>query len=98
MAGTRRRRTVHDPGRVLRDLVVMLDDGGNCLSDLGALRYQPDLFEELDTRGAEAAPRFHSASARRYQDRGEARTDVAGRVELPLEQSFGKASGGRWRR
>jgi hypothetical protein len=29
---------------VLRDLAVMLADGGDCLADLGALRDQPDLF------------------------------------------------------
>jgi len=29
---------------VLRDLVVMLADGGDCLADLGALRDQADLF------------------------------------------------------
>jgi len=44
LADTRVRRSAHDPGRVLRDLAVMLADGGDCLSDLGALRDQPDLF------------------------------------------------------
>ncbi len=44
MARTRTRRSAHDPGVVLRDLVVMLADGGGCLADLGALRDQPDLF------------------------------------------------------
>ena len=44
LADTRSRRSAHDPGRVLRDLAVMLADGGDCLSDLGALRDQPDLF------------------------------------------------------
>lgn len=34
----------HDPGRVLRDLAVMIADGGDCLSDLCTLRDQPDLF------------------------------------------------------
>jgi hypothetical protein len=34
----------HDPGRVIRDLVVMLADGGECLADLGALRDQEQLF------------------------------------------------------
>ncbi|MCA1699345.1 MAG: transposase, partial [Actinobacteria bacterium] len=31
-------------GVVLRDLVVMLADGGDCLADMGAMRDQPDLF------------------------------------------------------
>jgi len=44
MAPTRERRSQHDPGVVLRDLVVTLADGGECLSDIGALRDQPDLF------------------------------------------------------
>ena len=35
---------VHDPGVVLRDLAVMIADGGDCLSDLCTLRGQPDLF------------------------------------------------------
>jgi hypothetical protein len=44
MAATRKRRSAHDPGVVLRDLAVMLADGGDCLADLGAQRDQPDLF------------------------------------------------------
>ena len=44
MAATRTRRSAHDPGRVLRDVAVMLADGGDCLSDLGALRDQEVLF------------------------------------------------------
>jgi Transposase DDE domain group 1 len=44
MALTRERRSAHDPGVVLRDLAVMLADGGDCLADLGAMRDQPDLF------------------------------------------------------
>jgi hypothetical protein len=41
---TRERRSPHAPGEVVRDLCVMLADGGDCLSDLGALRDQEDLF------------------------------------------------------
>ncbi|MDQ3609808.1 MAG: IS1380 family transposase [Actinomycetota bacterium] len=44
MAPTRERASAHDPGVVLRDLVVMLADGGDRLADLGAMRDQPDLF------------------------------------------------------
>src|SRR5438132_6266548 len=44
LADTRVRRSVHDPGRVLCDVAVMLADGGDCLSDLGALRDRADLF------------------------------------------------------
>jgi hypothetical protein len=39
--GGRRR---HPDGAVLRDLAVVLADGGDCLSDLAALRDQPELF------------------------------------------------------
>jgi hypothetical protein len=35
---------VHHRGAVLRDLVVMLADGGDCLSDLAGLREQAGLF------------------------------------------------------
>ena len=34
----------HDAGAVLRDLAVLLADGGDCLSDLAVLRQQPELF------------------------------------------------------
>ena len=44
MAPTRQRRSEHNPGRVLRDLAVVLADGGNSLSDLAVIRNQPDLF------------------------------------------------------
>jgi hypothetical protein len=44
LAGLRERRCKHDPGRVIRDLAVMLADGGDCLSDLRAVRDQKPLF------------------------------------------------------
>jgi len=44
LGGLRQRRSAHDPGRVLRDLAVMLADGGDCLADLGAVRDQDALF------------------------------------------------------
>jgi hypothetical protein len=47
MGGVRKRRSRHDPGRTLRDLAVMLADGGDCLADLSALRDQPTLFGEV---------------------------------------------------
>src|SRR4051794_16580184 len=40
----RERRSKHDPGRVVRDLAVMLADGGDCLADLRAVRDQQPLF------------------------------------------------------
>jgi len=47
MGGLRRRRSRHDPGRTLRDVAVMVADGGDCLADLRALRDQPTLFGEV---------------------------------------------------
>jgi DDE family transposase len=44
LGGTRRRQGRHDPGRVIRDLAVMLADGGDCLADLRAVRDQEPLF------------------------------------------------------
>ena len=47
LAGTRERRSAHDPGRVLCDLAVMAADGGRCVSDLAVLAGQPALFGEV---------------------------------------------------
>lgn len=73
MAPTRQRVSAHDPGVVLRDLVVMLADGGDYLADIGALRDQPDLFggvasdsiafRVLDSIDATGLERLHSAVA-----------------------------------
>jgi Transposase DDE domain group 1 len=47
LAGLKQRRRGHDPGRVIRDLAVMLADGGECVSDLGAVREQDALFGQV---------------------------------------------------
>jgi hypothetical protein len=47
LSSMKERRAGHDPGRVVRDLAVMLADGGECLSDLGGLREQLALFGEV---------------------------------------------------
>ena len=44
LAGLKQRCRGHDPGVVIRDLAVMLADGGECVSDLGATREQAVLF------------------------------------------------------
>ena len=44
LAGSRERRSAHDPGRVLRDVAVMLADGGDCVTDIDAYRGQERLF------------------------------------------------------
>jgi hypothetical protein len=47
LASMRERRSGHDPGGVIRDLAVMLADGGEALTDLGAIREQAPLFGEV---------------------------------------------------
>ncbi len=47
LAGTRERRSAHDPGRVLCDLAVMAADGGSCVSDLAVLAGQGALFGNI---------------------------------------------------
>ena len=58
-----RRRPQHDPGRVLIDLATALIDGGDCVSDLGALAEQPDLFGSVAS---------HSTATRLLHALGEA--------------------------
>jgi hypothetical protein len=43
----RDRRRRHPDAHVLRDVAVMLADGGDCLSDLAVLREQPELFGQV---------------------------------------------------
>lgn len=47
MAPKRQPSSTHDHGQVLRDLVVMIADGGDCVSDLCALRDQPQVFGQV---------------------------------------------------
>jgi hypothetical protein len=47
LAAMKERRSGHDPGQVVRDLAVMLANGGECVSDLGGLRDQLALFGEV---------------------------------------------------
>lgn len=44
MAPSVQRSRRRDPGAVLTHLATLLVDGGDCLSDLAALRNEPDLF------------------------------------------------------
>ena len=37
-------RAVHDPGKIVADLAVMLAVGGDCLADIAVLRAEPELF------------------------------------------------------
>jgi Transposase DDE domain group 1 len=43
LARWRAPRAVHDPGKILSDLVMMLALGGDCLADVAVLRAQPEL-------------------------------------------------------
>jgi hypothetical protein len=47
LSGIKQRRRGHDPGWVIRDLAVMLADGGECVSDFRGLREQQALFGTL---------------------------------------------------
>lgn len=47
LAPTKQRRRGHDRGEVLRDLAVMVADGGTRISDLAVLRNQPELFDNV---------------------------------------------------
>jgi Transposase DDE domain group 1 len=40
----RKARAIHDPGKIVTDLAVMLALGGDCLSDVAMLGSQPELF------------------------------------------------------
>ncbi len=44
LASSRERRSAHDPGRVIRDVAVMLADGGDCVTDVDAYQGQERLF------------------------------------------------------
>jgi Transposase DDE domain group 1 len=43
----RRGRSVHDRGRVLVDLAVLIADGGEAIADIDVLRHQPELFRPV---------------------------------------------------
>jgi hypothetical protein len=83
MAPTRERRSAHDPGVVLRDLVVSVADGGDHVSDLGVLRGQDALFgavasestahrviKSIDAEALEAIRAARAKALRRAWDAG----------------------------
>ena len=43
LARWRAPRAVHDPGKIIADLVATLALGGDCLADIAVLRSQPEL-------------------------------------------------------
>jgi hypothetical protein len=54
LQGRTRRRSGVDGGRVPRDLVVMLVDGGDAVTDLSTLRDQPELFGRVSSNATAA--------------------------------------------
>ncbi len=97
MGGVRKRRSRHDPGRTLRDLAVMLADGGDCLADLSALRDQPTLFGDVSSvatawRALAALDSERLAAVRRARATARARVwELAGapdRVILDLDATL----------
>jgi hypothetical protein len=44
LAPWRKRRAVHDPGKVLLDVALAIALGGDCLADVGMLRAEPAVF------------------------------------------------------
>jgi hypothetical protein len=44
LAPWRKRRTVHDPGKVLLDVALAMALGRDCLADVAMLRAEPDVF------------------------------------------------------
>jgi hypothetical protein len=93
----RKRRSRHDPGRTLRDLAVMLADGGDCLADLRALRDQSTLFGDVPSdatawRALAALDGERVAAVRRARATARARVwELAGapeRVMLDLDATL----------
>jgi hypothetical protein len=68
----RERRCRQDPGRVIRDLAVMLADGGDCLADLRAVRDQQPLVSvgRALPRQSATSVLFHHPAAQSGRDRG----------------------------
>jgi Transposase DDE domain group 1 len=78
-AADRRRR--HPDAAVLRDLAVMLADGGDCLSDLAVLREQPELF----------GPVASTPTAWRVVERTASDPDGLARLRLARAHARGRA-------
>ena len=111
LAALKQRRRGHDPGRVIRDLAVMLADGGECVSDLGAVREQEALFGAVasdstafrmvdriaSTPGLLGAVRAAHARAReRFWELHGAPERLTIDVDATLDhRAFGEGEGGR---
>jgi len=108
-AATRERRSAHDPGRVLRDVAVMLADGGDCVTDIEAYRGQERLFgarasettthRVLKAVDGQLLDRIRAARAaaraRCMGRRRAAGVDHAEHRRDAVERAFGEGAGGR---
>jgi hypothetical protein len=74
-------RRQHPDAHVLRDLAVMLADGGDCLSDLAVLREQPELF----------GPVASTPTAWRVVERAAQDPDGLARLRLARAHARGRA-------
>ena len=87
LARWRAPRAVHDPGKIIADLVLTLALGGDCLADIAVLRAQPQLtgpvasdpvVSRLVTTLAADAPRALRAIRRARAAARERAWDLAG--------------------
>ena len=100
--GLRRRRSGHDPGRVLADLAVAIADGAETISDVQALADQPDLhgpvastatiWRVLEGVDAEVLGRLRSARATARERAWAARAELTG-TDLPPARAAGRDLG-----
>jgi len=93
-------RAVHDPGKVLLDVATAVALGGDCLSDLAAVRAQPAVFGSVASDPTVSrlftalAADVDSAVAAIRQARGQARAAVWAR-RRPLAGTAGTCVGGQ---
>ena len=93
-------RATHDPGKVLLDVVMAVALGGDCLSDVAAVRSQPGLFGPVASDPtvsrvfAALADDIDEAVAAIRQARADARAVVWSR-RRPLASTPGNRTGGQ---
>ncbi len=97
--GLRQRRSGHDPGRVLVDVAVAIADGAETITDVQALRDQPDvhgtvastatIWRVLDGVDADVLADLRLARARARQRAWAARGELTG-TELPPAHAAGR--------
>lgn len=78
LAGLQLRARAHTPGLVLRNMAVTLADGGDCLSDLAALREQETLLGKVASDST--AYRMITATSQKLADLRAARAKARARI------------------